>query len=145
MTTVYRSRQIAAPPEKVWEIVKDFGGLDRWVPAVPGPIELTGDADVPGTERIFRQEGEIAFVERFVSNDDAARVHAYTVSKATFPIRDHQATIRVSENGDGSLVEWHAEFETDEGYGEAIAESMATGTYDPGLEELARLVEGAAM
>lgn len=141
MTTVYRTRKISAPAEAVWEIVKDFGGLDRWVPAVPGPLELTGDAAVPGTERVFRREGDISFVERFVSNDDAARVHTYSVSKAPIPIRNHQATIRVTEQDGGSFVEWHAEFDSDEGYGEAIAESMATGTYEPGLSELARLSE----
>lgn len=141
MTTVHLSRRIAASADSIWEIVKDFGALDKWVPPVPGPLELTGDAATPGTERVFRNDGEISFVEVFLGNDEDRREHSYGITKAPLPISNHRATIRVTEDGDDSLVEWKAEFDADESVGEQIAESMVKYTYEPGLTELARLVE----
>lgn len=141
MTTVHQSRRIAASADSIWEIVKDFGALDKWVPPVPGPLELTGEAATPGTERVFRNNGEISFVERFLGNDEDLREHSYSITRAPLPISNHRATIRVTDDGDHSVVDWTAEFDADDDQGEQIAESMVRYTYGPGLTELARLVE----
>ncbi len=39
------TRQIAAPVEKVWEVLNDFGDIQRWSPGVIGS-ELTSDGPV---------------------------------------------------------------------------------------------------
>jgi uncharacterized protein YndB with AHSA1/START domain len=143
MTTVYRSRRIAAPAAEVWAYVRDFGAIERWLPVAPGPAELTGDPAALGAERTFRRNGEIVAVERLVTLDERARVTGYTIVRAPAPLRDHLATLTVSDDDGGALVEWEATFSADPQAADAIAEAMATRTFEPGLARLAELCEQA--
>lgn len=144
MTTVLRERRIAASAERVWPLVRDFGGLHEWVPGVPAPAELTGDPEQPGTERVFRHDGEILFAERLVEIDDANHTVHYEISRAPMPLDGHRASISLIGDGDGTLVTWRADFETDPSLVEQISTMMATQTFEPGLEGLARKIEHPA-
>lgn len=141
MTTVHRSRLIAAPADRVWALVRDFAGLDRWVPALPAPLELVGDPEKPGAERMFRNDGEIFVVERLVTLDDEARITSYSIVTSPAPLTDHLGTITVTEQEDGTLVEWQATFDTDEQFAEQFTMMMGAGTFEPGLQRLAELCE----
>lgn len=88
---------IKANPDKVWEVVGDFGGLDAWLPGVES----------------CRQEGDdrhlemmnMKITETLVRKDDSARQIVYGITDGV-PVEHHQATITVSPAGDGSKVSW---------------------------------------
>jgi mxaD protein len=88
---------IKADPDKVWEVVGDFGGLDAWLPGVES----------------CRQEGDdrhlemmnMKITETLVRKDDSARQIVYGITDGV-PVEHHQATITVSPAGDGSKVSW---------------------------------------
>lgn len=141
MTTVHRSCLIAAPADRVWALVRDFAGLDRWIPTLPGPPEVLGDPEKPGSERVFRRDGETVAVERLVTLDDETRTTSYTIVRAPAQLNDHLATLTVTEQTDGTLVEWEANFTADPQAAEYIAAAMASGTFEPGLQRLAELCQ----
>lgn len=141
MTTVHSNRLIAAPADQVWALVRDFAGLERWLPSLPSPVEMTGDPGRPGAERAFRQSGEIFVVERLVTLNDEARTTSYSIVKSPAPMSAHLATISVTEQPDGALVEWQAEFDAEEQVAEMLGAAMVSGTFEPGLQHLAAICE----
>lgn len=141
MTTVSRTCRIAAPPDRVWAVVREFAGLDRWVPTLPGPAEVVGDPAVPGAERVFRRDGATIAVERLVRLDDVGRVTSYSIVRSAAPMDDHLATLSVRADDDGTTVEWTATFTADGEAAGHIASAMARHTFEPGLQRLAELCE----
>jgi len=141
MVTIHRSRAIAAPADRVWALMRDFGGPDRWAPGVLGAVELRGDAETVGSERLFLAEGEVVNIERLYELDDEARVTRYGIVDGRLPMLAHVATLRVSEAGAGAVAEWIAEFETDEAIAGPLTVQLEQ-IYDAALEQLALQTEG---
>jgi carbon monoxide dehydrogenase subunit G len=116
---------IKAAPDKVWAVISDFGGLDKWLPGVDS----------------CRQEGDdrhlemmnMNITEHLVKKDDAGKQLIYGITDGV-PIEHHQATITVSPAGDGSKVTWLVD--TDD----AMTEMMSQ-IYQQGLVALKEHVE----
>ena len=69
MATITRIRTLAAPAERVWEVLADFGAISRWAPNVDHScvLEHPGDAGIAaGTTRRV-QVGRDTLVERIVT------------------------------------------------------------------------------
>lgn len=65
MSRLERSTTVAAPPERVWEVLSDFGAISSWVPLIQHSCLLSEQIEHPGTVRrvqIARQ----TLVERVV-------------------------------------------------------------------------------
>lgn len=97
---------IARPPEEVWELVADFGGLDSWMPGVES-CELDGDV------RTLSAMGT-TLKERLVAQDDDARTQSYSIVEGPMPVEHHLATISVAPDGDGTLFTWAYEVRPDD-------------------------------
>lgn len=66
MSRLERSTTVAAPPERVWDVLADFGAISTWVPMIQHSCLLSGQTEHPGTVRrvqIARQ----TLVERVVT------------------------------------------------------------------------------
>ena len=87
MATICKEILIDAPPEQVWDALRDFGALhERLVPGFVVAAELHGDVRV-----ITFFNGAVA-QERLVASDDASRRLAYTVIDGPLNATHHNAS-----------------------------------------------------
>jgi carbon monoxide dehydrogenase subunit G len=111
---------IAREPAAVWEIVREFGGLDRWMPGIDA-------CEVEGDDRVLATMG-ISIRERLVTRDDDKHVLTYSIVESPLNLEHHEATIRVDEAGGGSHVTYDVSVVPDhlldmlvQTYGQALA------------------------
>jgi len=118
---------IDASPEAVWALAGDFGGIGAWMPGLES-------CRVEGEDRILDTMG-MTITERLVARDDATRAITYAIVDGV-PVESHQATVTVTEAGEGSHVTWVVDATPDE-----MADLMQ-GVYQGTLEALKAHVEG---
>jgi mxaD protein len=86
-------------PDDVWKLVREFGGLDEWMPGVES---CTVDGDV----RTIGMMG-IEVKEQLRAVDEDARRISYSVVESPMGnLESHLATIAVNPEGSGSHVTW---------------------------------------
>ena len=94
-------------PDDVWKLVREFGGLDTWMPGVETCV-------VDGDVRTIGLMG-IEIKEQLRGIDDTARRISYSVVESPMSnMESHQATIAVDPEGNGSHVTWTVEVAPDE-------------------------------
>jgi len=94
-------------PDEIWKVMREFGGLDTWMPGVDS-CTVDGDVRTVGTMGI-----EIK--EQLRSRDDAARTTSYSVVESPMGnLESHLATITVAPEGAGSRLTWAVEVSPDE-------------------------------
>ena len=147
---------INAPPAKVWAVIKDFGGLHNWHPAVKS-TELTDD-----TTRVLTlaSEGNPTITEVLIKADDEKMMLNYKITDMTvvkvitfnskdtpyytLPVSTYKAWITVKAVDGGSEVTWKAKFyrsfmdnpPVPEGQSDADAANTIKGVFTAGLENL---------
>lgn len=102
---------IAAPPAKVWEIVKDFGKFADWNPAITKSAGEGGNAS--GATRVITLKTGGDLSESVDDYNEKDMMVAYRLAQENvekFPVSFYSATITVKAAGDGSEVEWTARF-----------------------------------
>jgi hypothetical protein len=135
MSTVHVNEPVAAPAQKVWEIVRDFGGVAQWGgPALQG---CTVEGEGIGAVRRIALPGGLSIAERLEAFDDAGRSLSYAiVEKSPIPVKDYLSTIRIVEDGPQACrVDWSSTF-TPDGAGEEQAQAMIRGVYIGGIAGL---------
>jgi uncharacterized protein YndB with AHSA1/START domain len=113
MVLIRQSTIIAAPITKVWHILRDFNGHDRWHPAVSTSIIEDGaPADMVGAVRCFRLATGGVLREQLLSLSDAEYRLSYCLLEAPLPLMDYVANLRLQPvtDGDATFWEWCAEF-----------------------------------
>src|SRR6476469_9018338 len=94
-------------PDDVWKLVREFGGMETWMPGVESCVV---DADV----RTIGMMG-IEIKEKLRSLDDSARRISYSVVESPMGnMESHTATITVEPEGNGSHVTWAVDVSPDE-------------------------------
>jgi len=94
-------------PDDVWKLVREFGGLDQWMPGVES---CTVDGDV----RTLGMAG-MSVKEQLRTLDDDSRTIAYSLIEAPIPnLESHTATISVAPAGSGSKITWAVDVAPDE-------------------------------
>lgn len=152
---------INASPEKVWAMVKDFGALDKWHPAVKS-VEMKGDKT-----RILTlgSEGNPTITEELQSVNDEKMMLTYKIidmsvvktitfnSKDTpyftLPVATYKSWITVKAVDGGSEVQWKSKFyrsfmdnpPVPEGQGDKDAVNSIKGVITAGLENLKVVME----
>lgn len=128
MRTETATIDIAAPPEEVWALVGDFGGLDRWMAGVDA-------CDLEGDVRTVHTMG-MAIEEQLVAHDDGDRSITYAIV-AGAPCEAHSATVHVTDGPDGGAhVTWEVSVEPDD------AAALFRDIYQGSLDHLKATVEG---
>ena len=74
---ISRSRTMASPPQRVWDVLADFGSVSSWVDNVDHSCVLNGEGETFGTTRRL-QIGRNTLVERIVEFDPPTAL-AYTI------------------------------------------------------------------
>lgn len=92
---------------EVWEVVRDFGGIDKWVPGVT-QVELVGSG--VGAKRTVTYEDGTRSVERLESVSDDSRSLSYTALESTLPVQGYIGSLTVRDVPVGCEVEWYSTF-----------------------------------
>lgn len=101
------TRQIDAPVEKVWEVLHDFGGIQRWSPGVT-TSELTSHGPVAeGSTRHcdFAPFGGVN--ERIDRHEPNKRLTVNLYETFKLPISEGIADFNISPDGDGTELTLH--------------------------------------
>lgn len=133
---IVRSRAVAAPPEKVWEVVGDFGAIHRWHPGTTEPVLRPSGETV---ERVFGEGSDAELVERLLVRDDAERRLDYSMVAPPFDITEHRARLVVAPAGAGSTVVWSARFDSTDDVAAELEGVMGDGVFGVGLDALAAM------
>jgi mxaD protein len=152
---------INAPPAKVWAVVKDFGGLHNWHPAVKS-TELKDDKTRVLT---LASEGNPTITEALIKADDEKMMLNYKITDMTvvktitfnskdtpyytLPVSTYKAWLTVKAVDGGSEVQWKAKFyrsfmdnpPVPEGQSDADAANTIKGIFTAGLENLKATME----
>lgn len=139
MACPYASSVIDATADDVWALVRDFGGLAEWHPALdtceiePGPPS----PQVGAVRKLTNQAG--TFRERLLGLDDANRTQSYEFLESPFPVRRYVATVRVFPVTDSgkAFAEWWAEFDADADAEKQLTEVFADAVFGAGLRAIA--------
>ncbi|ACL63024.1 MxaD protein, putative (plasmid) [Methylobacterium nodulans ORS 2060] len=146
------STAIAAPPQKVWAVLGDFGGIGGWHPAVV-TSEGSGGTANGATRAVTLKRGGV--LRESLDEYDAGRMtYSYRLSEpdlAALPVSSYSATIAVTPDGAGSRVAWFGRFyrgdtgnEPPEELNDAAGRAAMKAYFETGLAGLKAKVEGGS-
>jgi hypothetical protein len=97
--------------------------------------------DAGGRVRKLDLAGGGSVTEKLETFDDKKRAYSYAITDGPLPVANYVATIKVSEDGDGSRIEWSSEF-LPAGASEAEARKVIEGVNQAGFENLKKMFGG---
>jgi mxaD protein len=147
--TASKTVEIDAPPEKVWQAVRDFDGLGTWHPAVASDAIVEGRNNEVGAVRLLTLKGGGTIKEKLLAFDPAHRSFKYAILEGVLPVSGYTSTLVVKSAGKGkSAVAWTGHFKRkDLGANPPDAENDKTavdtinGVYQGGLDNLKKILE----
>jgi hypothetical protein len=131
---------VAASPDRVWSLIRDFQAIRDWHPAI-GRCELTQDG--ADTIRVITTKDGAVLREKLLEHDDSKRRYSYAIVESPLPVADYRSTIEVRpsrKDGGRSMIVWQGRFNAT-GPDEEQAMSIVAGIYEAGLEELRARLE----
>ena len=149
---IMHSIRINAPPDVVWAMAGDFGGIQRWSPGTESSRLIVRDRNETGAIRLLRRRGDQTQVtEKLLDYDPANRRMAYTYVDQEVRAADYFSELVVKDLGnERSRVEWRGRFKrlaywTDNppaGKDDKAALDFLNGAYKSGLANLKKVLEG---
>lgn len=148
MVRIFKSTVIDAPLERVWALLRDFNGHDRWHPAV-AQSEIEGGlrADQVGCVRRFRLRrpdgGDGGMLrEQLLALSDEQHSFTYCILAAPLPLDEYVATVSLKPVTDGerTLWCWESEFEPPPARAGELSELVAEGIYQAGFDAVRGLL-----
>ncbi|NOT72821.1 MAG: SRPBCC family protein [Hyphomicrobium sp.] len=100
---------LPAPPEKVWDAIKDFGNIASWHSGVAKSVGTGSNAT--GATRILTLKSGGDIDESLDEFDDKGMSYSYRSGKENvevFPLSSYSATLKVKAKDGGSEVEWRS-------------------------------------
>ena len=130
MVSVKVTERIETTADAVWELFRDFGGIQRFSPGIE-KVEVTG-AGI-GAVRTIRLPGGVSLQERLEAFDDRGRRLQYAIVGGPIPVSSYLATIEVKDEGARTCrIDWSSQFEP-KGIGDEQAHRMIEGVYKSGI------------
>lgn len=144
---------IDASPDKVWALVKDFGNMQKWHPAVESTKldKRKNDAGEEETVRLLTLKGGGTILENLKSIDEGSKQLKYGIIEGVLPVADYYSTITVkAADGGKTEVKWMGRFyrvyklnpPIPAGQDDKSALDAVNGVYDAGLANLKKVAEG---
>jgi hypothetical protein len=130
MQTVAETVDVNAAPDKVWELIGQFGAAN-WHPLIAA-IRVTGTG--PGQLRTIETVDGKQIIERLDAVDNAGRFYRYA-NISGLPVANYTGTLSVKPNGAGSSVEWRAQF-LPNGQGTIVVKTIVSTLFKAGLDSL---------
>ena len=130
---VRRSVEVAAPPEKVWQMISDFCAIAEWHPVV-GKCAQSEQGGV-ATRTLTTTDGGV-LVEKRVQYSDEGMSYTYEIVDSPLPVSDYVSTLAVMDSAAGSTITWSGEFAAKDAPDQQAVEAVS-GIYQAGLAALA--------
>jgi hypothetical protein len=141
MARVYISSVIEAPVARVWEKVRDFNALPRWLPAVrESRIENGEPSDRVGCVRDFRLQNGDRLREQLLALSDYDFFCTYSILDSPMPLTNYVATLLLTPitDGDRSFAEWTAEFDCAPEVADDLVANIGQNVFLAGFQALKR-------
>jgi hypothetical protein len=149
---VIREVVIKAEPVKVWAVVRDFGGIHKWHPAVESTkTEIKADLDgVHLPHRLLALKGGGTILEKQTINSDEEMKLEYKIVEGVLPVSGYRAvmTVKAGPAAGESTVTWTGRFynkandvHPKSGEDNETAIKAVEGVYDAGLPNLKKVIE----
>jgi hypothetical protein len=129
LQTVVETIDVGAAPDKVWELIGQFGGY--WHPLI-AEIRLTGTG--LGQLRTIETVDGKQIIERLEAIDNAGRFYRYT-NVSGLSVANYTGMLSVKPNGAGSSVEWRAQF-LPNGQATIAVKTIVSTLFKVGLDSL---------
>ena len=129
LQSVVESVELSAAPDKVWDLIGQFGG--SWHPLI-AQIRLTGTG--PGQLRTIETIDGKQIIERLEATDNSSRFYRYD-NIAGLPVTNYTGMLSVKTSGAGSSVEWRAQY-LPNGPGTLITKTIVSTLFKVGLDSL---------
>lgn len=141
--TAHAELLIAAAPDEVWKVVKNFDDLG-WHPAVTRTTLMSGENNRVGAIRTITLADGATLTERLQAHDDEGHTQQYSIVDSPLPAGDYLCSITVTAEGNGiSHVTWQSRFRPHAQGADAEARSVRdalSDTYAAGLKNLERII-----
>lgn len=133
---VDETASFSASADEVWDVVKHFGGLEKWHPW----FATTNTYAIDGVyyRRIVTHDGGWALE----SLDDFSwfdKYYTYTVVDGVFPLANYTSTLKVTSDGSGSKINWSSSFDA-VGMSDEEVRALIVDAYQAGFESIGKLV-----
>ena len=125
---IVRSTVIEAPTDRVWALLRDFNGHDRWHPRSKSAIQRGQSADKLGCVRRFFLRDGSELRERLLTLSDLEQTFSYCLMETPVPLFNYVAHVRLAPDseGDRTFWEWRCSFSTRTGEEEDMTPWSAT-------------------
>lgn len=147
MVRVVRSTVLLSPIERVWEVLRDFNGFDRWHPAVASSeTERGAPADQIGCVRRLRLKDGSELREQLITLSDLEQCFSYCLLDTPIPLFNYVAHVRLVPvtDGDRTFWSWQSRFTTRRGEEQAMARLVGEDIYTAGFAAIRRHLGEAA-
>jgi Polyketide cyclase / dehydrase and lipid transport len=146
LLNAHETIDIKASIWKVWDAVKDFGGLNTWHPMFSDDEIQSGGDNEPGTIRTMTVKEGPSFDEELLSFDALDRKFTYKViDPAPLPVSEYVSSFQVIEGRRGyTTILWNSSFRNNS-EGKMQDEEVIgfiNNAYKVGLENLKATLEG---
>lgn len=126
----------SASADEVWDVVKQFGGLEKWHPWFA--TTSTYGEDGVFYRRIVTHDGGWA-LETLDEFSWSEKSYTYSVVGGVFPLANYTATLKVTSAGSGSEVNWSSSFDA-VGMPDEDVRKLIIDAYQAGFESVGKLV-----
>ncbi len=136
MYKVLVEKVLDMPRKKVFDILVQFGGLEKILPDMIESLELTGSG--LGALRTVKIKGGGTVIERLDAAFDQ-RLFAYTITfNDIMPFENYCAVVTLEDAGDKTLARWGSNWDA-KGTSEEEIKGMLTTLYGTLLDGLHKL------
>jgi oxepin-CoA hydrolase / 3-oxo-5,6-dehydrosuberyl-CoA semialdehyde dehydrogenase len=130
---------VAASPEQVWALVRDFGGFADWHPSfASSKLEGEGAHVAVGAVRALDMPKSGITREELTALDETGRAISYRIVEGPLPVRDYRSTMRVVAKDGGSEIVWTAQFDAPVETGDDLLKGVRKIVLKRGLDALAK-------
>lgn len=144
MPKVVRSTIVDVPVDRLWAVLRDFNGHDRYHPIVAeSAIERGHPSDKVGCVRRFTLTDGSELREQLLTLSDLEMAYSYCLLDTPIPLFNYVAHVRLLPVTDGNRSFWHWEsrFTTPPGREAELARTVGDDVYSAGMEAVRQLPE----
>lgn len=136
MVKIDKSTIVDTPVERVWALLRDFNGHDKYHPAVAdSAIERGLPSDKVGCVRRFHLKDGSELREQLLTLSDADMAFSYCLLDTPVPLLNYVAHNRLVPvtDGDRTFWHWHCRFDTPLGMEKQLYEEISANIYEAGF------------